>query len=262
MICPNTGTTVQSGMNVRSEIRELWSSCDILVCYLDMDRHSIRTESLTDNEIITLSNFKSEYFQKRYVLSRTLLKHLLCNILETRSPSEVVLSPSYGRRVQVNNGDYPWISLSYSQNVLASFLAKERATGDVEVIRLSRVHPSKYPALTGLGVDEVHNTPRVFWERWTQLEACAKFKEVSLQTILRDVSFGLDLRFHTFAITDRVVGSVCSMMQNPRISLIYWKGNLFEGNVPRAYKKEKDWVNITRRVFHNRKCSNEGNTKV
>ncbi len=206
------------------EVANAWNRADILVFLVDMDRYAPGPDHLTITERETIKSLKSDHFRKRFVLSRTLLKLLLREILGDPTDSYVSLSPYTMTRVRVNDGDYPWISLSYSQNFMALFLSKYRAAGDIEMIRPCTIPISKYRAFHGLKQEACVEDPAVFWERWTRVEAATKVQDIPLLEGLCRLPCPSDLFFRSFVVDNRLMCSIGSIQDHSRVGMMSWAG--------------------------------------
>jgi hypothetical protein len=68
----------------------LWQQSDILIFLIDLDNYDIfSTSYLNRIELESLERLQTSHFKKRYIISRTVLKHILCNITNERSTSEI-----------------------------------------------------------------------------------------------------------------------------------------------------------------------------
>jgi 4'-phosphopantetheinyl transferase len=209
------------------ELSGAWEQCDALVLMVDMDRHTPDTAYLTERERDTAGHLKSEYRKKSYLLSRTILRFLLSRILSAPIGA-ISLSTDEQHRVRVNSGDYPWISLSYSRNFLSCTLGRARVGSDMEVLRtLDVANLHKYPAFQDLSLDGSAESTIRWWERWTELEAYAKFSGTAFSRCLHQTLSREACVTRSCIIDDTLMCTLVSSVEIPRLTILSCKEKLF-----------------------------------
>src|SRR5690606_23815750 len=67
-------------------ITRLWEHNDVLIFLIDLDNYGIvGVESLNNDEKESLEKLKTKHSKKRYIVSRTVLKHILYHLLKKKS---------------------------------------------------------------------------------------------------------------------------------------------------------------------------------
>ncbi len=205
------------------EIRSTWERQDILALLVDMNHppHPCSNHISGMEEDAAVRQLSAP-FQKRFRLSRTLLKILFGEIWDIPSLSEISFPPYDRKRVRVNEGDFPWICLSYSQHWLMLVLGKRPVAGDIEVIRPCPVSPSRYPAFHRLDGDVCRKDPSIYWHQWTRVEAATKLLDIPLMQTLGNISVGEGLLFDSSILNKVLMCTLCAHPPDPRTGIFSW----------------------------------------
>ncbi len=173
-------------------IPHLWKQNDILIFLIDLDNYDILSiEYLNSVEIKHLEKLQTKYFQKRYIVSRVVLKHILYRLLNTESVKDLsTYKGNYGE-VRILNHEGLHICISYSENIVTLSISKVKVGIDIETKRSLTLKSSlKYLQLTSSCVDDSVNDNELL-KRWTMKEAYCKFLNKPLFLIVqKDLEFG------------------------------------------------------------------------
>lgn len=125
---------------------DLWEQNDILILLIDLDIYSVfSTEYLDDTEKEDLDRFKTSYFKKRYIISRTVLKYILHCLIKGKSVSDIVTYKDEYGRVHVSDHKELHICISYTGNIVSLAISKVNVGIDIELRKLfSSGKVSKY----------------------------------------------------------------------------------------------------------------------
>ncbi len=116
---------------------DLWEQNDILILLIDLDSYSVfSTEYLDDTEKEDLDRFKTSYFKKRYIVSRTVLKYVLHCLIKGKSVSDIVTYKDEYGRVHVNDHKELHICISYTGNIVSLAISKVNVGIDIELRKL------------------------------------------------------------------------------------------------------------------------------
>ncbi|MDA0524638.1 4'-phosphopantetheinyl transferase family protein [Methanococcoides alaskense] len=162
-------------------ILHFWEQNDILILIVDLnDYDTLNTDHLDDIEKEHLEILQTEYFKKRYITSRIVLKHILCSILKERTVSDISMYKDKYGKVHVHNHKEVHICISYTENIVTLAISKTEIGVDVELRKLrSLTNVSKYlhnPLLHADTYANGHDHLMI----WTLKEAYCKFLNKSI----------------------------------------------------------------------------------
>ena len=198
------------------EIAAYWKTGDVLTFLAVTGMYDISLEEGLDcAEKERVLEFKSEYFKKRFVVSRSLLKSILLHLRGTGNRNTIVLSQK-NKGVLVPGVPDIFISLSYSGSSIAITFAKRKIGSDIEKVRstdLKKVRSSPfYDCLKShTKKEDSYHTLHV----WTLVEAYAKLRDQNPYPLLNKSSLLHDASFVSYCIDRRLI-----------LSLVYDTGNL------------------------------------
>lgn len=187
----------------------LWKEKDILVFFIDMDNYdALSTEFLNNTEKEDLGKLQTLYFKKRFVISRTVLKYILCILLKMESALDIsTYKDNYGE-VHILDHEDLHICISYSENILALAISKVKIGIDVEIKRpLALKNTLKYfhkiPSCTDKSVSgtDLLNT-------WTIKEAYCKFSNRGMLSSLNEEPDFNNASYFNFLLDDKYVFSI------------------------------------------------------
>ncbi len=187
----------------------LWKEKDILIFFIDMDNYdALSTEFLNNIEKEDLEKLQTLYFKKRFVISRMVLKHILCILLKMESTLDIsTYKDSYGE-VHILGHEDLHICISYSESIAALAISKVKIGIDVEIKRpLSLKNTLKYFHKTPFCTDKSVNDDDLL-KSWTLKEAYCKFSNKSMLSFLnREPDFN-SASYFNFVLDDEYVFSI------------------------------------------------------
>lgn len=164
---------------VFDEIPTYWKAYDIITFLADLRLyHSSLYNFLDDNEKEKELLLKAVNSKKRFVVSRTIIKHILLNILEKEKISDIVLIKRKHGRVLVEGNPTIYISLSYSGTKIAITVGKRKLGNDIEVLRPVGIKKIRsYPLFNDRYCMSEKEYIRDFLHIWTLIEAYSKLRD-------------------------------------------------------------------------------------
>ena len=178
--------------------------------------------SLDSAEKEQVKQFKSEYFKKRFAVSRSSIRHILTHIPETENIPDIVLNKEKNGRITVKNRPDVFISLSYSGSCIAISVGKRKIGSDIEMVcsvALRKIRSS--PLFANLTSGNVKNHNQHLLHVWTLLEAYAKFHDMSLYPLTHDRFFLPDAHFVSYLIDQRFILSLASDARSVKDILLW-----------------------------------------
>ncbi len=169
----------------------LWERSDVLILLVDLDNYdTFNTDCLGRIEMEHLEGLQTSYFKKRYTVSRTVLKHILCSILNERSTSDISTYKDGHGRVCIHNHNELYICISYTESIAAFAISKIEVGIDIELGRtLALKNTLKYLREKPSFTDEPLSKTDLL-KTWTLKEAYYKF---SNKNMLPNLNKDLDL---------------------------------------------------------------------
>jgi len=177
----------------------LWQQSDALIFLVNLDNYDIfSTNYLNKAEMKSLERLQTSLFQKRYIISRTVLKHILCSIIRELSASGISTYKDVYGRVCIHNHSDLYICISYTQSIAVLAISKIEIGIDVELEKTLSLKSNlrnlntKLSSLTDESVNE-----NDLLKMWTLKEAYSKFSNKNMHLIfskkldLRDVSYSI-----------------------------------------------------------------------
>jgi 4'-phosphopantetheinyl transferase len=203
-------------------IPELWKSCDIITVLADLDTYlPCLFDNLDPSEKAQEQKFRTEYFKKRFTLSRSILKQIIRPILGAGNRSDIGLDKDKGRIIIPGIMDI-FISLSYSGPLIAISVGKQKIGSDIEVIR--PLHAKKITRCPFFKnnpcTDEKERLVQVI-QVWTMVESYAKLYDKNPYPLLDSCSFFYTANFISYCINQHSVFTLVSG-QEKFFSTLVW----------------------------------------
>lgn len=197
----------------------LWQQSDVLIFLVnlnDYDRFS--PKYLNKVEMESLERLQTSYFKKRYIISRTVLKHILCYIVRKRSVSEVSTYKDRYGRVCVLNHSALYICISYTQSIAVLAISKIEIGIDIELERTLALKSDLRNLSTKLSplTDEPLCETDLL-KTWTLKEAYSKFSNKNMYLIF---SKKLDLSGVSHSIYELDNKYILSLITHPGSHII------------------------------------------
>jgi 4'-phosphopantetheinyl transferase len=166
-------------------IPHLWEQNDVLIFLIDLDDYDIlNPECLNNIEKEHLGKLETIYFKKRYIVSRMVLKYILCHLLKKKSVLDISTYKDECGEVHILNHKELHICLSYSENIVTLAISRVKVGIDVEVKRsLALKNTLKYLQTKSSCTDKPLSDADLL-KIWTLKEAYCKFSNTSIFSIL------------------------------------------------------------------------------
>ena len=191
------------------EIPAYWKTHDVLTFLADTGMYDVSLyQGLDTAEKEQVLQFKSDYFKKRFTVSRNLVKCILRHIPGTGDRADIVLSRAR-RRILVDGWQDIFMSLSYTGSCIAITVGKRKIGSDIERVRpLNIMKIRSSPLFENLKSGNGKSRNQHLLHVWTLLEAYAKFHDMSLYPLMEDRFFLPDTHFVSYLIDQRSLFSL------------------------------------------------------
>jgi 4'-phosphopantetheinyl transferase len=205
------------------EIPVYWQENDIITFLADIGMFdAARYNNLDTAEKEQVLQFKSEYFKKRFTVSRSIIKYILVKILNAENIADIVLSKKKTGLIMVRDRQDIFISLSYSGSCIAVSVGKRKIGSDIERVRpmdIRKIRSS--PLFENLKSGNGKSYNQHLLHVWTLLEAYAKFHDMSLYPLVEDRFFLPDAHFVSYLIDQRSILSLASDSRPMKDTLLW-----------------------------------------
>ena len=205
------------------EIPVHWQKNDVLTFLADVGMYDATLyHDLDAAEKEQEQQFKSEYFKKRFTVSRNILRLVLHQIPGIGNNTDIVLTKEKNGRVGVKNNQDVFISLSYSGSCIAITVGKRKIGNDIEMVRSMALRKIRsiplFNSVTGRTGKDQNKKPLHIW---TLLEAYAKFHDMSVYPLTQDRFFLPGTHFVSYCIDQRFILSLASDAR-PMKEILLW----------------------------------------
>jgi 4'-phosphopantetheinyl transferase len=192
-------------------ITEYWNGSDVITVLADMGMYDASLyHGLDSAEKERVLQFKSDYFKKRFIVSRTMIKCILRQITGAGNHGNIVLSRGK-KGILVGGRQDMHISVSYSGTSLALSVGKRKIGIDMEVVRpvnLGKFRSS--PLFHGLNIRNKKEGSFPALHAWTLVEAYAKLRDKNPFPLLAGSTFFPAAGFVSYCIDGQAVLSLAS----------------------------------------------------
>lgn len=157
-------------------IPTIWKTHEAITFLADISMYNtVLFASLDPAEKEQMRQLKSEYFKKRFTVSRCLLRYIIRQITGTGNPGGIVLVKEKNGPMRLTTRQDIFISLSYSGSCIAVTLGKRKIGTDIEMVHPQEIKKIRSsPLFDGFlcraGKERIGNT----YHLWTLVEAYAK----------------------------------------------------------------------------------------
>ncbi len=194
------------------DILRCWTAQDAVTFLLDLGiyrpaLHDLLTKDEKEREL----RFKPAISRRRFVVSRTILKHILSEILQEEDPAEIVLTRNADGRVLVEDNPQVYLCLSYYGTTIAVTVGKRKIGSDLEgvrPVRATKITASPvfhcYPGAQG--EDRMQQVVHL----WTLVESYAKLYDTNPYPLLNRCAPFEDADFVSYCIDRRTIFSLAS----------------------------------------------------
>jgi 4'-phosphopantetheinyl transferase len=200
-----------------------WETNDVITFLANLGMyHTSLYDVLDSSEKEQEQKFKSEYFKKRFTVSRSLLKPVLQHILEANDPLEILLDKEKKGRVIMPSRPDIFISLSYSGPYIAITIGKQKIGSDLEVVRPARANKIESCQIF---LDYPHTDERQYlWQLihvWTLVESYAKLYDKNSYLLLNSCFVLKDTNFVSYCINKHLILSLASKKKHFADALVW-----------------------------------------
>lgn len=198
----------------------LWQQSDVLVFLVDLDNYdTFNTSYLSRIELEYLKRLKTSHFKKRYIVSRTVLKHITCKVANEQSASEIsTYKDEYGKVCILNHNEL-CICISYTESLAALAISKVDVGIDIELTRkldLKSNFKNLYKK-TSL-MDETVDKPDIL-KTWTLKEAYSKFSNKKMCLIFnRELDLN-SVNHSTYILDNKYLFSIVTRSESHIINI-------------------------------------------
>jgi 4'-phosphopantetheinyl transferase len=184
------------------EIPAYWETYDVITFLADLGMYDPSFSPILDKkEQDQEQAFKTEYFKKRFAVSRSIMKHLLKPLVGAKTSSDVLLGKEKKGRIRVHGRPDICISLSYSGCCIALTVGKQKIGSDIEVVRPLDIRKARScPLFDNTGCSNEHERTLHFLQVWTMMEAYAKLHDRNPFPLLTGGSIPDDAHFVSYSI--------------------------------------------------------------
>jgi len=205
------------------EIPSYWEVYDVLTFLVELEVYVPSLyHVLNDFEKEQEHEFKTEYFKKRFTVSRSINKFILQNILKTQAISDIDLSMKINRRIIVKNRQDIFISQSYSGTYIAISIGKRKIGSDIEAICPARIkNNNSYPLFNDMNYRSEKERIRTFLHKWTMIEAYAKLHDKNPYPYLNSAFLPEDAHFISYCINQHSILSL-AFRQHTLKDIVLW----------------------------------------
>ena len=194
------------------DIMSYWMAHDAITFLIDLGAYSLALyDFLTDDEKEKVLRCKPEISRQRFVVSRTILKQILSEILKGENIDDIILTRNSDGRILVEDKPHVYICLSYYEANIAVTLGKRKLGSDIEGVRPIRdkkITASPifhcYPS-----VQDTEQMQRVI-HVWTLVESYAKLYDTNPYPLLNSCSPFKDADFVSYNIDQHMIFSLAS----------------------------------------------------
>ncbi|MDD4248017.1 MAG: hypothetical protein PHT13_02730 [Methanosarcina sp.] len=190
-------------------IPQLWEQNDVLIFLIDLDNYdTLSVECLNSIESEQLDKLQTIYFKKRYIVSRTVLKHVLCHLLNKSLALEISTYKDECGKVHILNHKEFHICISYSENVVTLAISKVEIGIDVEIKRpLALKNTLKYFQKTSSCADTSVVESDIL-KMWTMKEAYCKFSNKNMFSIFSKELDFKNICYSSYVLDNKYIFSV------------------------------------------------------
>jgi 4'-phosphopantetheinyl transferase len=203
-----TENFILSSVSLKNALH-LWKETDLLIFFVDLDNYdALSTEFLNNAEKEELEKLQTFYFKKRFIVSRMVLKSILCSLFNMESPREVSTYKNRDGEVRILNHEELYICLSYSENIAVLAISKVKIGIDIEILRpLELKNTLKYLYNTPFYIDKSAGDTDLL-KAWTLKEAYCKFSNKGMLSSLNKEPELNNVSYFNFILDGRYVFSI------------------------------------------------------
>jgi len=200
-----------------------WKDNDTLTFLVDLGIYHPSFSTFLDKEEKEHElRYKTAVSRKRFVVSRTLIKHILKPVLSTPTLSDIILIRKKYGRILIKDFPGIYLSLSYSGTCIAITVGKRKIGSDIEVLRPVDIQKIKsHPLFSDTGARNEKERTRHFLRMWTLLEAYAKLSDRNTYACLTEKDFPPEVTFVSYCINSASIFSLASGPDKGKDALLW-----------------------------------------
>jgi 4'-phosphopantetheinyl transferase len=215
---------------VYDKIPAIWGANDVITVLADLGMyHPLFYDDLDKCEKEQEQKFKTEYFKKRFTVSRSILKHILQPVLGTNELSDILLGKEKKGRIILHSRPEIGISLSYSGPCIAITVAKQKIGCDIEVVRQIKDNKiTSCPIFINYPCMDIKEKTRQVIHVWTLIESYAKLFDENPSSLLNPSCVYREANFISYCVNKHLILSLASEKKQFSDSLV-WLDNSTTG---------------------------------
>jgi 4'-phosphopantetheinyl transferase len=191
------------------EIPAYWKTHDVLTFLADTGMYNASLyQGLDSAEKEQVLQFKSDYFKKRFAVSRSLVKCILRHIPGTGNRDDIVLSRAK-KGILVDGRQDIFMSLSYTGSCIAITVGKRKIGSDIERVRpvnIMKIRSS--PLFDGSKCRNKKEESLQALHVWTLVEAYAKLRDRTPYPLLNSSGLLHDTSFVSYCVDQQAILSL------------------------------------------------------
>ncbi len=185
--------------------------CDVVTLLADIRLFDFSVPAHLDSqERERERTLKSDYFKKRFIVSRAVMKPVLQHLVGESMVSHNLLEREENGRLKVHGRPDIFISVSYSGTCIALTLGKQKTGSDIEMVRPLDIRKIRSCSLFDQKPGNEQEQTLHFLQQWTMVEAYAKLQDMSLYPLLKERYFFKDTHFVSYQTDHHLVLSLAS----------------------------------------------------
>lgn len=208
------------------DVGSYWTGHDAVTFLIDIGAYRPALHDLlTDDERDQARRFKTAISQRRFVVSRAILKHILSKILSKEHIADIILTRNADGRILVNDNRHVNICLSYHGTSIAVTVGKRKLGSDIEGVRPVRDTKITASPIFGCypcaqGRDHLQQVIHV----WTMVESYAKLCDTNPYPLLNRRSPFRDADFVSYLINHHMIFTLASAGGHANEALVWLDG--------------------------------------
>ncbi|RPJ72968.1 MAG: hypothetical protein EHM20_12990 [Alphaproteobacteria bacterium] len=198
----------------------LWQHSDVLIFLVDLDDYStFNTGYLNRIELESLERLQTSHFKKRYIISRTVLKHILCNVTGELSASGISTYRDGHGKVCIRNHNELYICISYTESLAALAISKVEVGIDIELGKKLSLKSNLKNLRTKSSCTDEPASETDLLKIWTLKEAYSKFSNKNMHLIFNKELDLSNVSHSTFVLDNKYIFSVITHSDSHTINI-------------------------------------------
>lgn len=205
-------------------IPSLWKQNDILIFLIDLnDYDTLSMEHLNHIEKKHFEKLKTNYFKKRYIVSRIVLKCVLCHLLKKKSVTDISTYKDECGQVHILDHKELHICISYSENIVTLAVSKVEIGIDVETKRsLALKSTFKYFQKRPSNTEKSLSDDDIL-KMWTLKEAYCKFFKKGIFSLLKEEPDFNNACYSNYVLDNKYIFSIITDSNLHTINISFLK---------------------------------------